>query len=154
MRSMIRSIGLLAALSLLLGSAAVAQSGRHKGSIVIPSSSMERSRDAGERAHTNIRVFIPDEGLMSPRPLNVGPPYAGYMYETPASVACVYQLTRATAGCNPNTVMTNSAGGGRAIAIVDAYDDPSAAGDLARFSSQFGLPAPSFQVVYASGTQP
>ena len=154
MRYMIRSIAVLAALSLLLGNAAVAQSGRHKGSVVIPSSSMERSQDAGERAHTNIRVFIPDEGLMSPRPLSVGPPYAGYMYETPASVACVYQLARATAGCNPNTVMTNAAGGSKAIAIVDAYDDRNAAGDLARFSSQFGLPAPSFQVVYASGTQP
>ena len=154
MRYLIRSIAMSTALSVLLGSAAVAQSGRHKGSVVIPSSSMERSQDAGERAHTNIRVFIPDEGLMSPRPLNVGPPYAGYMYETPASVACVYQLARATAGCNPNTVMTNSAGGGRAIAIVDAYDDPNAAGDLTRFSQQFGLPAPSFQVVYASGAQP
>ena len=154
MRYLIRSIAVSAALSLLLGSAAVAQSGRHKGSIVIPSSSMERSRDAGERAHTNIRLFIPAEGLMSPRPLSVGPPYAGYMYETPASVACVYQLAKAAAGCNPNTVKANSAGGSRAIAIVDAYDDPNAASDLAYFSNQFGLPAPSFQVVYASGTQP
>ncbi len=154
MKYLIRSIAVLAALSLLLGGAAVAQSGRHKGSVVIPSSSMERSQDAGERAHTNIRLFIPAEGLRLPRPLAVGPPYAGYLYETPASVACVYQLAQAVAGCNPNTVMTNSAGGSRAIAIVDAYDDPNAASDLARFSSQFGLPAPSFQVVYAGGTQP
>jgi len=154
MKYLIRSIAVLAALSLLLGSAAIAQSGRHKGSVVIPSSSMERLQDAGERAHTNIRLFIPAEGLRLPRPLTVGPPYAGYLYETPASVACVYQLAQAVAGCNPNTVMTNSAGGSRAIAIVDAYDDPNAASDLARFSSQFGLPAPSFQVVYAGGRQP
>jgi kumamolisin len=154
MRQLIRSVAVSAALSVLLGSAAVAQSGRHKGSVVIPSSSMERSRDAGERAHTNIRLFIPARGLMSPRPLTVGPPYAGYLYETPASVACVYRLVPAAAGCNPNTVMTNSSGGSRAIAIVDAYDDPNAAADLARFSSQFGLPAPNFQVVYASGTRP
>ncbi len=154
MRHLIRSVAVSAALSVLLGSAAVAQSGRHKGSVVIPSSSMEHSRDAGERAHTNIRLFIPAIGLMSPRPLTVGPPYTGYLYETPASVACVYHLATASAGCNPNTVMANSSGGSRAIAIVDAYDDPNAASDLARFSSQFGLPAPNFQVVYASGTRP
>jgi subtilase family serine protease len=154
MRQLIRSVAVSAALSVLLGNAVVAQSGRHKGSVVIPSSSMERSRDAGERAHTNIQLFIPARGLTSPRPLTVGPPYSGYMYETPASVACVYRLATAAAGCNPNTVMTNSSGGSRAIAIVDAYDDPNAASDLARFSSQFGLPAPNFQVVYASGTQP
>lgn len=154
MRDLIRSIAVSAALSLLLSSAAAAQSGRHKGSVVIPSSSMERPRDAGERAHTNIRVFIPAEGLTSPRPMKVGPPYAGYMYETPASVACVYQLAKAATGCNPNTVKANPAGGSRAIAIVDAYDAPNAASDLAYFSKQFGLPAPNFQVVYASGTQP
>lgn len=154
MKYLIQSIAVLAALSVLLGSAAVAQSGRHKGSVVIPSSSMERSQDAGQRVHTNIRLFIPAEGLRRPRPLTVGPPYAGYLYETPASVACVYHLASAVVGCNPNSVMTNAVGGSRAIAIVDAYDDPKAASDLARFSSQFGLPAPNFQVVYAGGTQP
>ncbi len=34
-----------------------------------------------------------------------------------------------------------TAGAGRTIAIVDAFDDPTAASDLAVFSSQFGLPA-------------
>src|ERR1043165_943185 len=32
-------------------------------------------------------------------------------------------------------------GAGKTIAIVDAYDDPTAASDLAVFSSQYGLPA-------------
>jgi subtilase family serine protease len=36
---------------------------------------------------------------------------------------------------------SSSAGAGKTIAIVDAYDDPSAANDLAVFSSAFGLPA-------------
>jgi subtilase family serine protease len=40
------------------------------------------------------------------------------------------------------------------IAIVDAYDAPNAASDLAAFSTQFGLPAASFEVVYASGSRP
>jgi subtilase family serine protease len=34
-----------------------------------------------------------------------------------------------------------TAGAGQTIAIVDAYDDPSAESDLGVFSSQFGLPA-------------
>ena len=34
----------------------------------------------------------------------------------------------------------NLCGSGQTIAIVDAYDDPAIAGDLATFSTQFGLP--------------
>jgi subtilase family serine protease len=42
-------------------------------------------------------------------------------------------------------------GGSNTIAIVDAYDDPAAPGDLAWFSLQFGVPLtlPQFQVVWA-----
>lgn len=36
---------------------------------------------------------------------------------------------------------SNSAGAGKTIGIVDAYNDPTAANDLSVFSSQFGLPA-------------
>ncbi len=49
-------------------------------------------------------------------------------------------------------VTLNPSGGSRAIAIVDAYDNPNAYVDLQNFSAQFGI-APitpsSFQVVYA-----
>lgn len=50
-------------------------------------------------------------------------------------------------------------GGGQTIAIVDAFDDPSAESDLGVFSAQFGLPACTtdngcFQLVYAGGTRP
>jgi hypothetical protein len=61
------------------------------------------------------------------------------------------------AGCDPNTVTANPAGGARAI----AYHYPTAVQDLTVFSSQFGLPLPvtsgpfaNFQVVYANGTRP
>jgi subtilase family serine protease len=37
--------------------------------------------------------------------------------------------------------LTASASGGRTVAIVDAYDDPTAEADLATYRSQFGLPA-------------
>jgi subtilase family serine protease len=36
---------------------------------------------------------------------------------------------------------SSTAGAGKTIAIVDAYDDPSAESDLGVFSSQYGLPA-------------
>jgi len=49
---------------------------------------------------------------------------------SPATIKSVY---------NFSTLQT--AGAGKTIAIVDAYDDPTAEGDLAVFSSQYGLPA-------------
>jgi subtilase family serine protease len=90
-------------------------------------------------------------------PEQAGPPFAGYFYETPASLACVYRLVSPVSGCNPNTVTAPPTGGSNAIAIVDAYDYPTAMSDLAVFSSQFNLPTPTsanFQVVFASGRQP
>jgi kumamolisin len=62
-----------------------------------------------------------------------------------------------TPGCDPNTVTTVSNRGSKVIAIVDAFDNPSALADLTLYSAQFGLPAPTaanFQVVYATGVQP
>jgi kumamolisin len=51
-------------------------------------------------------------------------------------------------------VTANPTGGDGAIAIVDAFDFPTAEADLDYFSTQFGLPKAHFKVVYASGTQP
>jgi hypothetical protein len=56
-----------------------------------------------------------------------GPP-AGFGYG-PASLQSAYKLPSATAGA------------GRTVAVVDAYDDPSAAADLATYRSDWGLPA-------------
>jgi len=117
--------------------------------LVIPASSHTQPGDLGMRAHTNLRYF--ESGVASPSEL---PPYPGYGYETPASLACIYHLVRPIPGCNPNQTTTNSSGGSQTIAIVDAYDDPNAAADLAAFSAQFGLPAGNFQVVYAGGSEP
>ena len=48
--------------------------------------------------------------------------------------------------------LPTSAPGTQTIAIVDAYDDPNIASDLAQFDSQYGLPAPpSFQKVNQFG---
>ena len=60
----------------------------------------------------------------------------------PSSLQSAYNLTSASA----------SDGAGRTIAIVDAYNDPTAASDLAAYRSAAGLPTvPSFKVVNQSG---
>jgi subtilase family serine protease len=49
---------------------------------------------------------------------------------SPATIKSVYNFSTST-----------TAGAGKTIAIVDAYDDPSAESDLGVFSQQYGLPA-------------
>jgi subtilase family serine protease len=104
-------------------------------------------------AHTNLKMLIPPEGYQGAARPN-GQPVAGFLGETPASIACIYRMVAVTPGCNPNTVTANASGGSRAIALVDAYDYVNAASDLAAFSTQFGLPAPgaNFQVIYGTGS--
>jgi hypothetical protein len=136
------------------------------GQVVVPDSSIEAPDDIGIRAHTNVRYFVPtgDNGRLAPpsllrQPLGAVPfavpePNLPFI-ETPASIACVYNLsTLIIAGCNPYSGVVHGAGGSRAIAIVDAFDDPTAASDLAAFSTEFQLRAANLTVVYASGTQP
>jgi subtilase family serine protease len=120
------------------------------GTLVIPGSSVQRPQDAGRIAHTNVTIFVPND-------VPFGAKHPRGRYETPASLACVYGLTASVAGCNPKTLTTVAHGGSRVIAIVDAYDYPTADKDLAVFSLQFGLPAPTkdnFQKIFAGGTRP
>ena len=138
------------------------------GHTVTPESSIEQPEHVGLQAHTNFKMFVPAAGMAarqdSPEavPQVGGPPFHGYFYETPASLACIYKLVSSqdNSGCNPNIVTANPTGGSRAIAIVDAYHYPNAANDLRVFSNQFGLPMPTtgtggnFQVVFANGRQP
>ena len=129
------------------------------GTVITPSSSIPQTGAGGAAAHTNVHIFqhngMPATSRVHPL---AGPPVSGYFYETPASIACIYNLVTPVAGCNPNNVSLVPTGGSKVIAIVDAYRAPNITNDLAAFSSQFGLPAPTsanFQVVYAtaSGTQ-
>lgn len=130
---------------------------RQGHTIVIPASSLAGPEDAGVLAHTNVRFVVAAQAAAQ-RLTASGPPYAGYNYETPASLACVYGLVPSpAAGCNPNTVTAVAQGGSKAIAVVDAYHYPAAMADLTTYSKQFGLPAPAasgFQTVFASGSQP
>lgn len=118
-----------------------------------PPSSISNPGDAGQFAHTNLEVLqnFATSGNPSVTRAVTGPPFPGYLYQTPASVACIYSLVSG-GGCDPNIVTVNPSGGAKAIAIVDAYDDPNAYSDLQFFSSQFGVAAISpstFQVVFA-----
>ena len=143
------------AATLLIGfvCAALAQTavlGGHP-TVTKPVSSVVDRRGAGKLAYTTVQYLAFPEAPKG-RPETTGPPYSGSFYQTPASMACIYGLTSAVPGCNPYTATANPTGGSRAIAIVDAYDDPNAFSDLSVFSTQFGLVAPTssnFKVVYA-----
>jgi kumamolisin len=119
--------------------------------LVVPAASHANAGDQGVRAHANVRYIL--SGVASP---SEAPPFAGYGYETPASLACLYHVVAPIPGCNPNSTTNTPHGGSQSIAIVDAYDDPNAASDLENFSAQFGLPfsADKFNVVYAGGSEP
>lgn len=139
--------------ALLLGVCAISAPGQAltpAATMTVPPSSVAGAGDAGVKAHTSVRYIAP--GAVTGSPQSSGPPFSGYLYQTPASIACIYGLQFSWGGCNPNVVTLNPKGGSRAIAIVDAYDDANAFADLQAFSAQFGL-APitptSFQVVYA-----
>jgi kumamolisin len=147
-------------LSPATGLAQTANAPSHTGHIMIPRSSIAQPDDAGVNAHTNIRMWVPENGQFgrAAQPQEL-PPFAGFFFETPASIACVYHLVNENAppfdhSCNPNVTTQNPTGGGGAIALVEAFDDQTAAADLATFSAQFGLPAANLTIVFANGTQP
>lgn len=119
---------------------------RPEGKVIVPASSIERREDAGIRAHTNYVLFAPGN-----RPMNSVTPDNTYA-EYPASIGCVYKVGPSYAGCIPANNGDHPTGGWGAIALVDAYDDPTAATDLAYFSSYFGVPAAKFVQVYANNS--
>jgi kumamolisin len=127
------------ALAILLAvgtSGLVAQGGPGQSGIHVPDSSIEQPGDQGFRAHTNHVIS-----------LRSGKPEAGKGPSglSPQQIRSAYNL--------PGT------GGLGTIAIVDAFDYPSAVADFNTFSQQFGLPVESgsksvFEVRYATGTRP
>jgi kumamolisin len=130
----------------VLAAASVASAQVRRGEGIVPRSSIERPEDVGRRMHTNYIIHAP-EGVVRPAANPGG--------ETPASLGCVYDVvSNPISGCPIATASQVPTGGSGVIVIVDAYDYPSAAADLATFSSEFGLPAPKFSVQYASGTKP
>ena len=134
------------------------------GRVIVPHSGIQSVNDIGIRARTLYKIFVPagrPEGVTGFGEDEVTrgatQPVSGNNAETPASLACLYALVKLTAGCNPGTVTTLATGGSRAIAIVDAYDYPTALADLTAYSRQFGLPAATsatFTVAYPTSSKP
>ena len=147
---------------ILLASAAnaAAQIQHPRHHIVVPHSSVFHPDEGGVMAHTNLLVAMPDTGpittaVAGPSRTPGLPPVPGLFFETPASLACVYRLVKnPKPSCNPDQTTDTATGGSGAIAVVDAFDDPNAAKDLASFSTIFNLPPADLTVVFASGTQP
>lgn len=138
-RQIILTIVLLAAASLVFGQ-------QRRGNGIVPASGIERPEDVGVRMHTNYLIYAP-EGVVKPEANPGG--------ETPGSLGCVYDLVSSpSSGCTIATATEVPTGGSGVIVIVDAYDYPRAAADLATFSTEFGLPAPNFAVEYATGKKP
>src|ERR1017187_10599351 len=105
------------------------------GTLIVPGSNIVRPGDARMRAHTNYEIFLP----AGTRPLTTSsaPPPG---VETPASLACIYQLVlepnNALPGCQiSDPSLVNPSGGSGIIVIVDPYDDPTALSDLTAFST-------------------
>jgi subtilase family serine protease len=142
-----RLLGIAVAATLFVSSAVKSARAQAAGTIIVPESSKERPQDIGVRAHTNFVIY--QAGGIEPD--NSKP---GANWETPGSLGCLYRLTPPVAGCPIKTAITNPSGGALAIAIVDAFDNPQAANDLATFSAQFGLPPANFSQVYANGHKP
>ncbi len=119
------------------------------GNVLVPESSVYREADAGKRMHTNF-VLKTEDGV---KPVMIKPGVTTYSsFETPASLGCIYKVGPAYTGCTSPGSNQHPTGGWGTIALVDAYDNPYAASDLAAFDSYFGIPGPpSFQQVYANG---
>jgi subtilase family serine protease len=101
-------------------------------------------------AHTNIEFFVANgRSFQNTQPSGTG--------ETPASLACIYGLAPHAHSCEPSQLTAVAHSGSKAVAIVDAYDAPTALNDLKVFSKQYGLPGitnGNFKVVYAGGSKP
>ena len=136
-RNMVTALAATFAFIAVAGHNGLSQSlGSQHGTIVVPDSTVEHAEDVGVRAHTNHLIFVGHAAAS-------GSPSG----ETPQSIYPAYALT------------FTGTGGSGVIAIVDAYDYPTAENDLNVFSTQFGLPACTtangcFKKVYASGSKP
>ncbi len=117
---------------------------RGAANVYYPPSSIERPQDLGKFAHTNYVLYSPTGG----RP--VGAPSPDFSQEeTPSTMQCLLGLISSASGdpylsCNKSRLGTRHAvGGWGAIALVDAFDDPTAASDLAFFARQYSLQRPT-----------
>jgi kumamolisin len=128
----------VAALLLVFASSAPVAIAQSSDRVIVPESSIQRPEDVGVRAHTDFVYVLPGKVTMG----NNGAPIA----ENPLSLACIYNLVKKTKGC-PKTSKVVPTGGAKAIALVDAFDNPDAATDITTFATAYGYGTPNFTVV-------
>jgi kumamolisin len=121
-----------------------------RGNVVIPESSQVRPEDLGLRAHTNHLILAPEATPARPELREA---------ESDATAQSVVLPVMGSPKMLRSAYNLPSTGGAGVIAIVDAYDYPTAQQDLNTFSAQFGLPECTtangcFHQVYASGSKP
>jgi subtilase family serine protease len=122
----------------------------------VPEVSVMHPENAGLKANTNYVLFSANgakpSAMASPAVSPETPSPLGFINEaeTPASMGCIYKVGPTYAGCLPFGGSGHPTGGFGAIALVDAYNNPDAAADLAEFDSYFGLPSVSFSQIYCT----
>jgi subtilase family serine protease len=82
-------------------------------------------------------IFLPDSSSSA----------ADIQGYTPAQIRTAYGFTNVSFG----TSSVSADGAGQTIAIIDAYNDPNIASDLAVFDSEFGLATANLKVVNQTG---
>jgi subtilase family serine protease len=104
--------------------------------------------------HTHLQILIPEREVAAPPRPGASVPRANSSGQTPASLACVYNLVAQSNGCDPYLVSKVASGGNatKPIVIVDAYNNPTVVNDLIAFSKYFGLPSPKLTVYYCNRT--
>jgi kumamolisin len=134
-----------AALFLMFASSMPVALAQNGDQYIVPASSIEHPEDIGVRVHTNIILVLPEKVEIGDN----GAPIA----ENPLSLACIYHLVKQTKGC-PKTSTVPPTGGAKAIALVDAYDNPDAESDLKTFAAAYGYGTPNFTKVKVGSPQP
>jgi subtilase family serine protease len=119
-----------AAVFAFVGARQLLAQGQGRGHVVVPDSSIEHAQDHGVRAHTNHLIFVPDKGGKPAPPPAPSTPSG----VSPDTIRPIYNLPALS------QVSPGSQGGGGVIAIVDAYDYPTAQKDFDTFSTQYNLP--------------
>jgi subtilase family serine protease len=130
-------LAIAGAVILTVSQFAPAQNSPARGTVVTPAS----TRGIPGLPHTQLYIFVPERGANPMIP-------AG---ETPASIACIYGVTKKTAGCPKNGTVVPT-GGTNAIAVLEWGSYPAIESDANTFSSTFGLPAPNITQVCAESS--
>jgi subtilase family serine protease len=137
------TLGGAVAASASAGSAPAPAGSAHASQPALTSANSGSSRVCADLVAGKLSCMALKRHGIRPVPASVSPDAipSGVGYG-PSQLQSAYNLTSASA----------ADGAGRTIAIVDAYNDPTAASDLAAYRSAAGLPAvPSFKVVNQNG---